>query len=53
MKKKDFLKLAINQAKNSVEKGVFPAGAVLIKEGKVVAEGVSLGFILNDPTSHA
>lgn len=53
MKDIDFLRLAIDQAKDSVEKGGFPAGSILVKGGKVVAEGVSLGFILHDPTSHA
>lgn len=48
-----FLKLAIEQADKSVKQGGFPAGAVVVKEGEVVSEGVSLGFKLNDPTSHA
>ncbi len=50
---KKFLKLAINQAKKSVKLGGFPAGAVLVKDGRIIAKGVSLGFNLNDPTSHA
>lgn len=53
MDDKHFLKLAIEQAKKSVQEGGFPAGAVVVKDGKVVAEGVSLGFKLHDPTSHA
>src|SRR3989339_564254 len=53
MDDKKYLKLAVEQAKKSVEGGGFPAGAVVIKDGKVVSEGVSLGFKLNDPTSHA
>jgi tRNA(Arg) A34 adenosine deaminase TadA len=48
-----YLKLAIDQAKESVERGGFPAGAVVVKDEKVISEGVSLGFQLNDPTSHA
>jgi guanine deaminase len=47
------LKLAIEQAKESVEKGGFPAGAIVVKDGEIVSKGISIGFILNDPTSHA
>ncbi len=53
MNDKDYLKLAVEQAKKSVSEGGFPAGAVIVKDGKIVAEGVSLGRILNDPTEHA
>jgi tRNA(Arg) A34 adenosine deaminase TadA len=53
MTDKDFLKLAIKQGKRSVEEGGFPAGAVVVKDGKVIAEGVSLGWKLHDPTEHA
>ncbi|MBI1979011.1 MAG: nucleoside deaminase [Candidatus Aenigmarchaeota archaeon] len=48
-----YLKHAIELAKESVKKGGFPAGAVVIKGGKVVSEGISIGNILHDPTSHA
>lgn len=53
MSDKDFLKLAVNQARESVDKGGFPAGAVVVKDGKVIGEGVSLGYSLHDPTEHA
>ncbi len=53
MQDKDFLKLAVEQAIKSVEEGGFPAGAVVVKDGKVIAEGVSLGRKLHDPTEHA
>lgn len=53
MDDKQYLKLAIEQARKSVEQGGFPAGAIIVKEDKIVAEGVSLGFKLHDPTSHA
>lgn len=48
-----FLKLALEQARKSVKKGGFPAGAVIVKKGKIVAEGISVGFLNNDPTGHA
>ncbi|MBW7955665.1 nucleoside deaminase [Patescibacteria group bacterium] len=53
MNDKDYLKLAVEQAKKSVREGGFPAGAVVVKDGKVLSEGVSLGWKLNDPTEHA
>src|SRR3989344_4061737 len=36
-----FLKLAIEQSRVSVEQGRFPAGAVVIFDGEIVASGVS------------
>ena len=53
MQDKDFLKLAIDQARESVKQGGFPAGAVVVKNGQVIAKGMSLGFKLHDPTEHA
>lgn len=53
MDDKHYLKLAVEQAKKSIDEGGFPAGAIVVKDGKIVAEGVSLGFSLHDPTSHA
>jgi len=53
MNDKDYLKLAVEQAKKSVEEGGFPAGAIIVKDGKVIAKGISLGRKLHDPTEHA
>lgn len=50
---KKFLKQAVKQAELSLQKGGFPAGAVLAKDGKVISRGVSLGGILHDPTEHS
>lgn len=49
----DYLRLALDQARKSVKQGGFPAGAVVVKDGKIISKGVSLGFVLHDPTSHA
>lgn len=49
---KDFLQKAIEQAKKSVAQGGFPAGAVIVKNGEIIGEGISVGNKLNDPTSH-
>jgi len=50
---KKFLRQAIKQASISVEKHGFPAGAVVVKDNKIVSRGVSLGGKLFDPTEHA
>ena len=53
MDDKHFLKSAIEQARKSIDQGGFPAGAIIVKDGKIIAEGISVGFSLHDPTSHA
>jgi len=53
MTDKEHLKLAIEQARKSVREGGFPAGAVVVKDGKVISSGISVGNKLNDSTSHA
>ena len=40
------------KAEESVVLGGFPAGAIVVKNGEIVGEGVSVGNKLNDPTSH-
>lgn len=52
MSDKQFLKKAILKARESVARGGFPAGAIIVKNRKIVGEGVSIGNKLNDPTSH-
>jgi len=47
-----FLRLAIDKAKDSVSQNGFPAGAVVVRNGEVVGEGISIGSQLDDPTSH-
>lgn len=53
MTDKDYLKLAIDQARESVAEDGFPAGAIVVKDGEVVASGISIGGKLNDPSAHA
>ncbi len=52
MNDKDFLKKAVMKAKESLKTGGFPAGAILVKDNKIIAEGIAIGYQLNDPTSH-
>ena len=53
MNDKQYLQLAVKQANKSVDEGGFPAGTVVVKDGKVIAGGISLGRKLHDPTEHA
>ncbi len=48
----DFMKLAINAAKNAPT-GEVPIGAVIVRDGKVIADGHNLKESTNDPTAHA
>ena len=50
---KYFLKEAIKESKRSIKIGGYPVGAIIVKDGKIIARGVSNGKKLNDPTSHA
>ncbi|EKS29453.1 nucleoside deaminase [Afipia felis] len=50
---KRFLCEAIELARENVRKGGRPFGAVLVKEGKVIATGVNEILETGDPTTHA
>lgn len=52
-KDKKYLQMAVRLARKSMGKGGFPAGAIVVRDNKVISEGISIGFKLNDPTSHA
>lgn len=49
---KHFLEQAIEKSRKSISKGGFPVGAVIVKGGKIVGEGLSIGNLLHDATSH-
>jgi tRNA(Arg) A34 adenosine deaminase TadA len=51
--KQKFLKRTIELAQESVDKCGFPAGALIVKDNEIISEGISIGSILHDPTSHA
>ena len=44
---------AINLSCESVRQGGGPFGAVIVKDGKIVARGSNSVTLLNDPTAHA
>ncbi len=48
-----FLQVAIEKSKESVALGGFPVGVIIVKNGEILASGISNGKQLNDPTSHA
>lgn len=53
MKQNDFMKRAIELASDNIKNGGGPFGAVIVKDGVIVAEGVNRVTQLNDPTAHA
>ena len=53
MSENKFMQMAIELSKESVAKGGGPFGAVIVRNGEVVATGSNSVTILNDPTAHA
>ena len=50
---KRFMREAIRLATESVERGGGPFGAVIVRDGEIVASGTNCVTIDNDPTAHA
>ena len=48
-----WMKFAINLAIKAESEGEVPVGAVIVKEGKHIADGYNQPISLNDPTAHA
>ena len=48
-----FMRLAIDQALNASALGEVPVGAVLVRDGVVIATGFNQPIGSNDPTAHA
>ena len=53
MTKEDFIKRAIEIASQNVAVGGGPFGAVIVKDGEIISEGVNRVTCNNDPTAHA
>lgn len=53
MTDKDFMQKAIDLSIDNVKNGGGPFGAVIVKDGEIVAEGVNRVTASNDPTAHA
>lgn len=50
---RQFIKMACQLASENIDKGGGPFGAVIVKDGKVVATGCNRVTSNNDPTAHA
>jgi tRNA(adenine34) deaminase len=48
-----FMKEALEEAKRAFEKDEPPVGAVIVKDGEIIARGHNLRENLQDPTAHA
>ncbi|HWV62213.1 MAG TPA: nucleoside deaminase [Oxalicibacterium sp.] len=53
MQNETFLRMAIDLARDNAGHGGRPFGAVLVKDGAVIATGVNRILSTNDPTAHA
>lgn len=53
MTKEELMRRAIELSENSVRNGGGPFGAVIAKDGEIIAEGRNKVTINNDPTAHA
>lgn len=51
-KHEEFMKRAIELSRESVLSGGGPFGAVVVKDGKIVGEGMNRVTVHNDPTAH-
>jgi tRNA(Arg) A34 adenosine deaminase TadA len=47
------MRKAIELSKQSIEKGGGPFGAIIVKDGEIIAEGHNMVTLNNDPTAHA
>ena len=48
-----FMRLALEEAKAAFTEGEVPVGAVLVKEGRIIAKAHNIKEVTNDPTAHA
>ena len=48
-----FMSEALNEARKALDKLEIPVGAVIVKDGEIIARGHNNKESLNDPTSHA
>lgn len=49
----EFMRRALSLARRAAEEGEVPVGAVLVKDGEVIAEGWNRPIASQDPTAHA
>jgi len=53
MTDEQWMRCALNRARQAGARGEVPVGAVLVKDGELVAEGANMPIGAHDPTAHA
>ena len=53
MEEQYYMKEALKEAKRAYKKGEVPVGAVIVKNGEIIARGYNLKELKNDTTKHA
>jgi tRNA(adenine34) deaminase len=48
-----FMRAALEEARTAAERGEVPIGAILVREGKIIARAYNRTITDNDPTAHA
>ena len=49
----EFMRAALEEARTAAERGEVPIGAILVREGKIIARAYNRTLTDNDPTAHA
>ena len=49
----DYMRRALELARGAAARGEVPVGAVLVRDGAIVAEGANQPITTHDPTAHA
>jgi tRNA(adenine34) deaminase len=49
----DFMKVALEEAEEAYRRGEVPVGAVLVREGNILARAHNAPIVRNDPSAHA
>ena len=53
MNNEDFMREAIKLSIDNIDEGGGPFGAIIVKDGQIVAKGTNRVTVNNDPTAHA
>ena len=53
IKHEHYMKKALDEAKNALDKGEVPVGAIVVIDNKIIARAHNLTQTLNDTTAHA
>jgi tRNA(adenine34) deaminase len=49
----DFMKIALEEAEEAYRRGEVPVGAVMVREGNILARAHNSPIVRNDPSAHA